>query len=291
MMKIVKILGGLGNQMFQFALYEALRKRFPEERVLLDLHCFKGYKKHCGFELDKVFGVTYEEASLWDVTKLAYPYFSYPAWRFASRILPIRKTMLKEKPDFTIDTDALTRKGSVYYDGYWQHEEYFKDILKDIVELYRFPEFKDERNMKLAQKLSATHSCAIHIRRGDYMTDPLRAGTIDGAFSERAIKRMKDRINPRMWCVFSDDIAWAKEHMGKSLPADRTVFVDWNQGVESYNDIHLMTLCHHHIIANSTFSWWGARLCQRKDKTIIAPKQWMNMANVCSPVPKDWIVI
>ena len=287
-MRIVKLLGGLGNQMFQFALYEALRKRYPEERVLLDLHTFKGYGKHQGFELDKVFGVNYEEASLWDILRVAYPYPCYQAWRIGSRILPTRKTMLKEKADFTIEPEALTRKGDTYYDGYWQHEEYFKEIRKALLEVYRFPDFNDERNSELAKQLSATNSCAIHIRRGDYLTDPLRKGTTDTDYPERAIKQMKDQVNPLLWCVFSDDMAWVKEHLGKLLPQDKTVFVDWNPADESYNDMHLMTLCHHHIIANSSFSWWGAWLCQREEQCVIAPKQWMNLPNVCSPVANNW---
>lgn len=290
-MRIVKLLGGLGNQMFQFALYEALRKRYPEERILLDLHCFRGYGKHRGFELDKVFGVTFEEASLGEIARLAYPYPSYQLWRIGSRILPVRQSMLKEKADFTIEPEALTRKGDTYYDGYWQHEEYFKDIRKDLLALYRFPDFKEERNRELAKQLSATSSCAIHIRRGDYLTDPLRKGTTDTNYPEQAITRMKEGADPQLWCVFSDDMIWAKGHLGQLLPPDRTVFVDWNQEEESFNDMHLMTLCQHHIIANSSFSWWGAWLCNREGQTVMAPKQWMNMPNVCSPVPKDWNVI
>lgn len=287
-MRIVKLLGGLGNQMFQFALYEALRKRYPEERVLLDLHSFKGYGKHQGFELDKVFGVRYEAASLWDILRVAYPYPCYQAWRIGSRMLPTRKTMLKEKADFTIETEALTRKGDTYYDGYWQHEEYFKEIRQTLLEVYRFPEFKDERNSELAKQLSTTNSCAIHIRRGDYLTDPLREGTTNTDYPEHAIEQMKEQENPQLWCVFSDDMAWVKEHLENELPKDKTILVDWNQAHESYNDMHLMTLCQHHIIANSSFSWWGAWLCQRKEQRVIAPKQWMNMPNVCSPIPNNW---
>ena len=83
-MKIVKVIGGLGNQMFQLALYEALRRQFPAERVLLDLHTFKGYNKHRGFEAAKVFGISYQEASLGEVARIAYPYPNFLAWRIGS---------------------------------------------------------------------------------------------------------------------------------------------------------------------------------------------------------------
>ena len=89
--------------MFQFALYKALQKQHPDERILLDLHCFNGYHKHRGFEIEKVFGASFEKASLREVAQLAYPYPNFQTWRIGSRILPIRKTMLKEKADFTYD--------------------------------------------------------------------------------------------------------------------------------------------------------------------------------------------
>ena len=157
--------------MFQFALYTALRKRFPEESLRIDLHGFKGYSKHRGFELSKVFRVGYEEATLGEVASIAYPYPNYQSWRWLSRLLPPRKTMLVEKANFAIEPEALTREGSVYYDGYWQHEEYFSDIREDILALYRFPDFDDEQSPEAAKLALERNSCAIHIRRGDYLKD------------------------------------------------------------------------------------------------------------------------
>ena len=93
-MKIVKVLGGLGNQMFQFALYKALENQFPEERVLLDLHCFNGYPLHHGFEIHRIFEAKYEQANWMDVCKVAWPYPNYQSWRIGSRLLPNRKGML-----------------------------------------------------------------------------------------------------------------------------------------------------------------------------------------------------
>ena len=135
-MRIVKVLGGLGNQMFQFALYEALRRQHPEERVLVDLRCFNGYHKHRGFELDKVFGVSYEEATWQEVARIAYPYPNFQCWRIGSRLLPPRKTMLCEQSNFALEPEALTRAGDTYYDGYWQHETYFKSIKDELQKLY-----------------------------------------------------------------------------------------------------------------------------------------------------------
>ncbi len=289
-MRIVKVLGGLGNQMFQFALYKALQKQYPEERVLLDLHCFNGYHKHRGFEIDSVFGVTYEKATLKEVASLAYPYPNYQCWRIGSRVLPVRKNMLKEKANFTFEPSALSRPACTYYDGYWQHEEYFKHIREEILSTYTFPTFDNERNQTTAQLAASTNSCSIHIRRGDYLTDPLRKGTTNGNYVIAAIKKMQQEVKPEKWLVFSDDIDWCQQHLASTLDATSTIYVDWNTGANSIHDMHLMALCRHHIIANSSFSWWGAWLSQQ-DGVTIAPANWMNLENVCSPVPDNWIKI
>lgn len=287
-MKIVKVIGGLGNQMFQLALYEALRRQFPAERVLLDLHTFKGYNKHRGFEAAKVFGISYQEATLAEVARIAYPYPNFLAWRIGSRLLPARKTMLCEKSNFALEPEALKRYGDTYYDGYWQHEDYFKHIRQELLELFKFPAFTDERNLAIAQEIKATASCSIHIRRGDYLTDPLRKGTTGLEYVEAAIAKMKASAKPERWFVFSDDMAWTQAHLSEWLTDEQTCYVDWNQAEHSIADMHLMSLCQHQIIANSSFSWWGAWLCTRENQTVIAPSKWMNMKDVCSPVPKRW---
>lgn len=124
-MKIIKILGGLGNQMFQYALYISLKEQFPREQVMIDTSCFKGYPLHNGFEIDRIFSQNAPVASWRDILKVAYPYPNYRFWQIGKYLLPQRKAMCVERKDFTFDTTALTRKGSCYYDGYWQHEEYF----------------------------------------------------------------------------------------------------------------------------------------------------------------------
>ena len=238
-----------------------------------------------------MFGVKAEEASWMEVAKIAYPYPNFQCWRIGSRLLPPRKTMLCEQSNFALVPDAVTRAGDTYYDGYWQHEYYFKAIRKELLALYRFPAFKDERNKQLAQRLSTTNSCSLHIRRGDYLTDPLRKGTIGTDYVARAIERMQAEVKPALWCLFSDDMAWANEHIIPLLPESDICQVDWNPAERSVNDMHLMSLCQHQIIANSSFSWWGAWLSERQEKCVIAPAFWMTGKNVCSPVAEGWIKI
>jgi hypothetical protein len=290
-MRIVKVIGGLGNQMFQFALYKALQRQFPEERVLLDLHCFNGYHKHRGFEIPKIFDVTYEEANWKEVAKVAYPYPNFQTWRFGSRILPDRKTMLKEKTDYAFEPTAMTRKGDTYYDGYWQHEEYFLDYREDVLRTYTFPAFEDERNRETAHLIANKNSCAIHIRRGDYVKDKLFRDICDLDYYQTAILRMKGAAIPDLFCVFSDDASWCREHISPLLGQTEAIYVDWNTDGNSFQDMHLMSLCRHQIIANSSFSWWGAWLNTNKEKVVIAPRKWWNISAAHTPISNSWIII
>lgn len=290
-MKIVKVIGGLGNQMFQFALYEALRKQFPQERILLDLHCFNGYHKHRGFEIPKIFDITYEEADWKEVAKLAYPYPNFLSWRTGSRILPCRKTMLKEGTDYAFEPTALTREGDTYYDGYWQHEDYFIAIRENILKTFTFPTFEDQRNQETANLITEKNSCAIHIRRGDYVKDKLFRDICDLDYYQKAIQRMRETTNPDIFCIFSDDTSWCREHLGTLLGKTETIFVDWNAGEKSFQDMHLMSLCRHQIIANSSFSWWGAWLNTNQNKTVISPQKWWNLKDAHSPISNNWIRI
>lgn len=291
-MKIVKVIGGLGNQMFQFALYKAIQKKFPEEKVLLDLHCFNGYHKHRGFEIGKLFHADYEEASLREVAKVAYPYPNYQCWRFGSRILPDRNTMLKEKPNYAFESTALTREGDTYYDGYWQHEEYFLIIREDLLQTFTFTGFEENgKNQETALLVADKNSCAIHIRRGDYVKDKLFRNICNLEYYQKAIQLMNEKVHPELFCIFSDDILWCNEHLSPLLGQTRTIYADWNTDRNSFYDMHLMSLCRHQIIANSSFSWWGAWLNANKDKIVIASQKWWNIKDAHSPISSNWIRI
>ena len=290
-MKIVKIIGGLGNQMFQFALYEALRKQFPEERVLVDLHCFNGYHKHRGFEIPRIFDVTYEEANWKEVAKMAYPYPNFQSCRIGSRILPCRETMFMEDTHYTFEPTALTREGDTYYDGYWQHEEYFIAIREDILKTFTFPTFEDQRNQETASLITEKNSCAIHIRRGDYVKDKLFRNICGIEYYKDAIQLMTEKTHPEIFCIFSDDIHWCHEHLSSLLGKTETVFADWNTGRNSFYDMHLMSLCRHQIIANSSFSWWGAWLNRNDAKVVIGPRKWWNINGAHTPISNSWLII
>lgn len=289
-MKIVKLLGGLGNQMFQYALACSIKAHQPDSEVLLDLHCFKGYHKHNGYEIDKIFHPRFKAARLIDIAKIAYPYCSYNAWRIGSRVLPTRRSMIIEDLKETVDTSILSLDGDFYYDGYWQSEEYFKDIRDSILKEFAFPPF-DERNQKCANNIMSTNSVSIHVRRGDFLNHPLYKDICTLQYYEEAIKKVCSIAPIDHIVIFSNDIAWCKDHLTAFLQNKKTTYIDWNKGQQSFNDIHLMSLCKHNIVANSSFSWWGAWLNQNPNKIVISPHVWDNSGSASSPICNDWIRI
>lgn len=289
-MKIVKILGGLGNQMFQYALFLSLRERFPDEQVLIDISCFRDYPLHNGFEIDRIFAQHPPVASWKDVWKVAYPYPNYRFWQIGKYILPKRKTMCMERKDLALDMTALTRKGNCYYDGYWQHEEYFYAVKESIWEAFSFPEMTNKQNQEITSRLqmSNSNSVSLHIRRGDYINHPLFRGICDLDYYKRAIQYMEEHIHPRLYCIFSNDIQWCKNNLYDLLSGKDVIYVDWNKETESFVDMQLMSLCHHNIIANSSFSWWGAWLNRYPQKIVVSPQKWTN-TTIQDPIPNNWI--
>ena len=288
-MKIVKIIGGLGNQMFQYALAIALKKNFTDEEVKLDIHGFNGYTKHQGFEIGNVFGNEFKLASYSDIAKVAYPYFNFQLWRIGSRILPDRQHMISEDTSFKIMPEVMISPNYKYYDGYWQHEEYFNDIHDDILAAFKFKEFKDKRNKALADRLTDINSVSIHIRRGDYINDKLFKGTCGIEYYKNAIDEINKMTVPALFCIFSNDILWCNKNIEPLLNGKEAIYVDWNTGSDYFRDMQLMTKCKHCIIANSSFSWWGAWLNNNNDKIVIAPRTWYNTYEKVSPATNDWL--
>lgn len=288
-MKIVKILGGLGNQMFQYALYLSLKETFPTEHVTLDLSCFNGYHLHNGFEVDKIFSVTAEKASAFDIMRVAYYYPNYLLWRIGKRLLPHRKGMCIESSSLRFDSSVLIQDGDRYFDGYWQDERYFLAFREKVLKAFTFPAFNDKENLSLLEKLDG-NSVALHVRRGDYIGNKLYQGICDLDYYHAAIEKMCTYVTPSVFCVFSNDIGWCREHLEQYIKAP-VVYVTWNTGAESYRDMQLMSCCAHNIIANSSFSWWGAWLNQNSSKVVIAPKRWLNMEECDFTLPDSWIKI
>lgn len=172
-----------------------------------------------------------------------------------------------------------------YVDGYWQSEKYFSDIADEIRKLYTFPVSDKLNNIQLAEEMQHCTSVSIHVRRGDYLGGfPVMNEKYFFPAMDYFIRNYMDVH----FYIFSNDIPWCREHLASEAPM---TFVNWNTGDDSLFDMWLMTQCKHNIIANSSFSWWGAWLNQHPDKCVIAPNVWFNTIETPDVYADDWKVI
>lgn len=289
-MKIVNIIGGIGNQMFQYAFALALKQKYPDEDVKLDTSHFKGYSLHNGFEIERNFGLLLEIASCKDLRKLTFYSPNYKISRVIRKILGYRKTEYKEPKLFTFWQEALDRKGHCYYEGSWQNEKYFKEIESLIREAFTFKQPLEEKNKALLNQINSTESVSIHVRRGDYLKDPTYEGICDLPYYKNSIAYIKEHVENPHFYFFSNDAKWCEENIAP-LCENYTV-IDWNGGEKSWADMLLMSKCIYNIIAHSSFSWWAAWLNNHKDKIVVSPRGWFNRADVTdSPQLEDWVLI
>lgn len=291
-MKIVNILGGLGNQMFQYALAIALREQFKNEEVLVDTSNFRGYPLHNGYELDKIFNITIRNATFREILKVGYPYSHYQLWRIGHRLLPKRKTMVTgfQSKDFTYK--SINGLGNFYFDGYWQSDIFFRDYKQEIFSEFTFPEIIEDENKAILDDIKNHNSVSVHIRRGDYVNHPLFKNICTIEYYKNSLRKIKELTDVDRILIFSNDIEWCKLTFTKEFGDIHTVFVNWNSGMNSFRDMQLMSLCKHNIIANSSFSWWGAWLNQNPNKIVIAPFKWCNReANQQNYIPNSWTKI
>lgn len=288
-MKIIAIKGGLGNQMFQYALAYRLKLDNPEEDVYIDVSHFKGYQFH-NYELKMVFDVALPEApksKLWQVT---YPIGNYKLYRAVRKFLPNRKTEYIEPRLFTFWKDVLTLKGNKYIDGSWQNEMYFRDRREDILKIFEFKKPLEGKNVELAEKLRGMNSISIHVRRGNFLMFDEYKGICDLPYYKNAIEYVKSKIKNPHFYVFSNDAAWCKEIIAPLC--GQCDIVDWNIGDDSYLDMRLMAMCPTNILAHSSFSWWAAWMNKNENKTVVAPYDWLRQPGLTDkPQLTDWILM
>lgn len=284
-MIITRIVGGLGNQMFQYAAGRALSLA-NDDLLKLDLTEMSRYKLR-PLQLDQ-FNIKGEVARENEVP--ARPRNSLfgrlsTALKNRNRIPQV----IEAKPGF--DPKILEINGSAHLSGYWQSEKYFAryaDIIRDDFAL-RQPMSK-ERQKTLTLIQSTERAISVHVRRGDYVSNPTASaihGTCEPAWYKMAMEEMASRYASPTFFVFSDDPDWARQNIE---PVGHMVYVEPQTDGRDGEDMHLMAACHSHIIANSTFSWWGAWLNPRQEKQVIAPKLWFKSETHGNSdlVPEAW---
>ncbi len=290
-MVISNIIGGLGNQMFQYAAGRALALRQGTD-YFLDISGFGNYGLHQGFELQRIFSCPAKIASRSDVKNMlgwqSSPWIrrilSQPA--FAS----LRRKELLVEPHFRYWAEINAAPANSYLLGYWQSEKYFEDRAAIISSDFTFRRPLDKRNEEIISLINQCNAVSLHVRRGDYAKNPKTLavlGLCSLAYYHAAVKYVADRIESPHFFIFSDDIEWVMENLRMDFPCE---FIDHNKGKESYRDMQLMSLCRHHITANSSFSWWGAWLNPSTDKIVIVPRKWFTNGNSVEDLfPQTWV--
>ena len=292
-MVISNIVGGLGNQMFQFACGRAvsLQSRQP---MKIAVDCMTNYGLHNGFELHSVFNCHAPLASRGDLRKLI-GWRSPPLIRRAVsrlRLEPNLRSGWCAEPHFQYWPGIMGITGTTrgtYLHGYWQSEKYFADVAATIRSDFNFRMPWDAEDTAVRDRMQSQPSASVHIRRGDYVTGKNQRvyASCSLDYYLAAIKHIKACVPHVKFYFFSDDPDWVRNHFGAI--SEGLEVVDHNHGARSAHDMRLMALADHHVIANSSFSWWAAWLNPSTSKMVIAPKQWFLNGTVDSDlIPASW---
>ena len=295
-MIISQICGGLGNQMFQYAMGRSFSLKHSTN-LYLDIDFFIHTHSDIlrNFELEN-FPEIKQPTKKWqyrnEADKKRLIRISFGK-KLKAKILknpaPPNKQHLIE-PHYNYFKEIKDCSPPLYLQGYWQNEKYFIDYKEQIKTDFTFPLLPESAQTVKKEIQSFDNSIAIHVRRGDYINNPNTNkvhGICSNAYYKKAIKHINSQVSNAKLFIFSDEPNWVRDNFDTcDLP---TTIVDLQFVDNAHHDMHLMSLCKHHIIANSSFSWWGAWLGEKG--IVIAPKQWFVAEDMrdCSPVPDRWI--
>jgi len=285
-MIVVQLKGGLGNQMFQYACGRAIayRNNVP---LKLDVSAFR-WDTLRTYRLSH-FNIVEHFAIQEDMRRFFPRHRQVIAWtcgKVRNRWLPYHRRPIVPERQFHFDPEILKVKDDAYLSGYWQCEKYFADVAELIRSEFTFKTEPDEGYKRLLEEMMETNSVSVHIRRGDYVVKPDH-GVLGPDYYAGALNFVAQRVaQPRIF-VFSDDIAWAKGNLTFPFPA---VFIEHNGAERDHEDLRLMRHCKHHVVANSTFSWWGAWLAEWPGQVVVAPKTWFQDPGRSADdvVPERW---
>lgn len=279
---VVELFGGMGNQMFQYALFLKLKHLGVD--VKYDISEYDREDKLRKYSLD-VFNINTENDSTIEGETLLF--------KIANRLQKnglIFDEMVGDRVGY-YRPEVFQQSKYTRIRGYWQNEMYFSDISDLVRCTYSFDEKKiNNKNIELGKQMSSVDSVSVHIRRGDYLDEvnqKIYGGICDEKYYKKAISQIKSLVPGAVLYVFSDDLEWVKENIIK----DDMTLIDWNKEDDSWQDMYLMSRCKHHIIANSTFSWWGAWLGNNDDKIVITPNKWFANRESTEIICDDWIRI
>lgn len=269
---VANLSGGLGNQMFQYAAAYAYGKAHNKTVVVSG-----------GSEIFlRAFGLNFLRFRKNDTC-------FYPAMSKGRR----KEISAKSSGDQDV-SGFLTDPDIIQISGYFQNERFFEKYAADIRKIFTFSEYLPIETEKLKAEIESRNAVSIHIRRTDYIYHQYHL--MSESYYKRAMKYIARRVDNPHFYIFSDDIDWVENNMDFNYPH---TFVKINRGRNDYLDMYLMSLCKHNIIANSTFSWWGAWLNKHPDKIVISPDVWgfkshsaeRTKKTLKEIVPDEWIML
>jgi len=285
----VLLMGGLGNQLFQIAAAKAISQKLSCKLLIDKSH--PSINTH-PFLLD-AFSFEYETVKEnHSYMKKHRKYISvfnkiYKNFKinFGSKFFYIEK-------DYSFQENFFKINEGKFLFGYFQSEKYFIQISKIIKEMFQIKTELSEENKFWVNKIKQYNSISLHIRRGDYISNPsaklLHNSCFESNYYQEAINYITKYVQNPFFMIFSDEPDWIRKNFKIDFPYE---IIGHDQKEQSYEDLRLMSLCKHNIIANSTFSWWGAWLNENPDKIVIAPKKWFNISSVDTKdiIPDAWV--
>jgi len=296
-MIIVQFTGGLGNQMFQYALGRRLSLLHGVE-LKFDLSFYQ-HDPLRDFALD-CFQINGSEASEDEIKRYSKsPIYGLDngflnhlvRWGLYKGPVMVSDEPLGQQALMVYNDQVLTAPRNTYIQGYWQSEKYFCQIRQVLLNDFKLRNKLDSINQAMLNRIGNCNSVSLHVRRGDYVSNSMTNhshGTCSLDYYQDAIRHIAAKVSDPHFFVFSDDPSWTKDNIKMDFP---TIFVTTNNGETCYRDMELMRNCKHNIIANSSFSWWGAWLNTYPQKTVVAPQAWFNnfQADTRDLIPDSWL--
>lgn len=287
-MIVVNFKGGLGNQMFQYALGRKLSLA-SKDTLMFDTGGLR--RAEISGDVSRpfalsAFNISGSIAPSDLATRARYPYGIF------SKFVHLFRTKLLRQMHVGWEPALLHPRGNVYLDGYFQSPKYFEDIRTTLLQDFTLKDTPSETAARFRAIMRNTESVSVHIRRGDYVSNTKvqsAYGTCSLQYYQKAMEMLGRRVPSPSWFVFSDDISWAREHL--AFPGEVTYVSD--HLISDAEEFSLMAACKHNIIANSSFSWWGAWLNQNPEKIVIAPDPWFDTKKNEHKdlIPDSWIRI
>lgn len=315
-MIIIRYKGGLGNQMFQYAMQLALERCYGKEHVFADISHYLLHHEHNGFELEKVWGLSVKTADKKTIQKIS-PYL-YPGsftlnlpqgvqewirdngqYRYKKMRLKkctfVREHYYRQKSHCSYEEDifGLQPEENWYIDGLWQNVTYFKDVIEDIKAGFQYQRLSFAgAETALIRRMQVQNSVSVHVRRGDFINS--KFDICNDTYYQEALSLLKQKLyrggdtREVFFYFFTDEPDYVKD----KFQAIKNKEIVSHGEANSILDMELMSACRHHIVSNSTFSWWSAFLDDQREITI-APKYSIKKSDGVYPLsaPDDWILL